>query len=132
MLKDLPSYANRVIVRAQGNRKDPELLDYVIVAGRAEFTPLPLKQNQHTPLFPDTTQQIFFTTLERHYWSGQIVNTQNYHWVFLTQTESGWRLVMMYSQFGSSSSKGFPTPPQESTNGAIGQAIRLWLRDCQM
>jgi hypothetical protein len=59
------------------------------------------------------------------------VKIQNYHWLFLTHTEQGWQLVMVLSHLGSSDFDSPPLPAQDTTNGVMGQAIRLWLKDCQ-
>lgn len=131
LLKDLPSYTNRVIQRSRKLDRNYDIATYILLAGRPEFKPLPLKSLQYTPVLPDTSQQIFFTTLERQYSSDRVIKRQNYHWLFLTQTPDGWRLVLVFTQFGSSREDEPPNPPQESSNGAIGQAIRLWLRDCR-
>lgn len=131
MLKDLPSYANRVIQRTRKPRQSADLFSYVIIAGKPEFEPLKLSQRQYTPIFPDSSQQVFFTTLERQYSSSQAVVIQNYHWLFLTQTESGWRLVMVFTQLGHPNQSQPPSPPKETSDGVIGQAVRLWLRDCR-
>jgi len=93
LLKDLPSYSNRVIQRTQ-------------------------KINQSAGL-------------ERQYIDNQIIDIQTYHWLFLTQTDSGWRTVMMFSRFGNSAKNMPPTPPRETTNGIIGQGVKLWLKDCR-
>jgi hypothetical protein len=139
LLQDLPSYTNRVIQRARrrdaasaakGDRS-ADLYSYVLVAGKPEFEPLPLTQRQKFPSLPDTSQQLFFTTLERRYSFGRAIVTQNYHWLFVTQTSSGWRLVMIFTQFGSPSGDRPPSPPQENSEGAVGQAVSLWLRDCR-
>ncbi len=123
LLKNLPSYVNRVIQR--GRRLERDVYSYVIVAGNPEFKPIDLNQLQYTPVFPESTQQVFFTTLEREHGSGSTLTTQHYHWLFLTQTTSGWRLVMLFSRSSST------TPLRESSNSAIGEGIRLWLRDCR-
>jgi hypothetical protein len=75
--------------------------------------------------------QVFLTTLERQYLGGKAIESQHYHWLFLTQTPDGWRLAMMFSQIGSSLPGRSPTPPRESSNGIIGQAVNTWLRDCR-
>ncbi|GAB4196628.1 MAG: hypothetical protein Fur006_44290 [Coleofasciculaceae cyanobacterium] len=109
-------------------------MSYVITAGRPEFEPLTLGPGQYTP--PTATvdleppKQVFFTTLERQYRGGKASSMQLYHWLFLSQTTEGWRVSMMFSRFGSSSG-GPPTPPQESSKGVVGQAVKLWLRDCR-
>jgi hypothetical protein len=133
MLPDLPGYANRVIQRSRSvvSPSSPvNLTSYVIVTGRAEFEPIPLKNKQYTPFAADSTEQVFFTTLDRQYSRDRATDLQNFYWLFLTPTESGWRLVNLYSQLASLHSGDPPLPSQEVSNGIIGQAIRLWLRDC--
>ncbi|NET81986.1 MAG: hypothetical protein F6J94_08545 [Moorea sp. SIO1F2] len=135
LLKDLPSYANRVIQRARRSDSTLDNFSYVIVAGKPEFEPLPLKSFQSTtvpnPTDSEALQQIFLTTLERKYFKDKAVELQNYHWLFLTKSSDGWRLVMIFSRIGSVSEGKLPTPPRESTNGVIGQAVKTWLRDCR-
>lgn len=134
MLRDLPNYANRVMQRSRRLSRTSGSMSYVITAGRPEFEPLTLGPGQYTP--PTATvdleppQQVFFTTLERQYRGGKALSMQLYHWLFLSQTPDGWRVSMMFSRFGSSSG-GPPTPPQESSRGVVGQAVKLWLRDCR-
>ena len=135
LLKDLPSYANRVIQRSRRLNRIGDSFSYVVVAGRPEFEPLNLGPGEYTPANPATEveppKQVFFTTLERRYQSGKAINTQLYHWLFLTQTTGGWRLVLIFSRIGSSVPGRPPTPPRESSNGIIGQAVSTWLRDCR-
>jgi hypothetical protein len=49
----------------------------------------------------------------------------------LTKTKGGWHLVMMFSQTGSQTEKQPLSPPRDSSNGAIAQGVKTWLRDCQ-
>src|SRR5919199_3390038 len=134
MLKDLPSYANRVMQRTRRSTRTSSSSSYVVVAGRQEFEPLTLGPGQYTPPASTTDleppKQVFFTTLERQYLGGKASYMQLYHWLFLAQTRDGWRVAMMYSRFGSSSGRP-PTPPQESSRGIVGQAVSNWLRDCR-
>jgi len=131
MLKDLPNYANRVIQRGRRLERDVDIFSYILVAGRPEFEPLDLGSSQYKPVFPDSTEQIFFTTLEREHGGETAAVIENYHWLFLTKTSSGWRLVMMFSRLGSSS-PDFPlSPVLDSSNSAIAEGIRIWLRDCR-
>jgi hypothetical protein len=125
MLPDLPGYINRVRTRA-GIAKS-----YVVLAAKPEFEPLPL-----TPMpslsVPQTTQQVFFTTLIRRYDRDHITYLQEYHWVFLTQPPQDWRLAMMYSTVGSYPGDRKPTlPPRNSSDGSVAQALQNWLADCQ-
>ncbi|XHU96236.1 MAG: hypothetical protein JJP05_01920 [cyanobacterium endosymbiont of Rhopalodia gibba] len=131
MLKDLPSYANRVIQRERLRARPFPSSLYILVAGRPEFEPLPLTNLQYQPVLEDTAQQVFFTTLERQYGEESLVNLENYYWLFLTQTEKGWRSVILFSQLASLNDGGLPLPPEDASNGPIGQGIRLWLRDCR-
>lgn len=135
LMRDLPSYANREIQKARRLERTVDQFSYVIVAGNPEFEPLPLSPSQSSPTSSgvdnEATQQVFFTTLERRYRERKAVESQNFYRIFLTQTPEGWRLVMIFSQLGSTSDQRFPTPPRESSNSAIGQAIKTWLRDCR-
>ena len=142
LLRDLPSYANRVIQRSRLRGVSYES-SYVILAGRPEFEPLPLGPGRSEPAISsaseskqagsseDDTRQVFITTLERNYSSGQAVQLQHYHWLFLSKTESGWRLAMMFSRLGSYPAGNPPLPPRDNSNGAIAEAISTWLRDCR-
>lgn len=128
MLQDLPSYANRVNQRSQ--RQKEKLISYVIVAGKPEFEPITLKNPESIPFDPDSAEQVFFTTLERQYSSTQAFDLQSFYWLFLAETKNGWRLARLYAQLASLHPGNQPLPPQEASDGVIGQAIRLWLRDC--
>lgn len=135
LLRDLPNYANRASQRSRRLSRKADTFSYVILAGRPEFTPLPLNRNNYTPESSEITspgvEQVFFTTLERRYIADKMLESQEFHWLLLTKTKSGWRKVMMFSQTGSSQSPKISTPPRESSNGYIGQAIDTWLRDCR-
>ena len=130
LLQDLPSYANRI---SQSSRLSitNDLYSYVLVAGRPEFAPLTLGPGIYSPSDSATgTQQVFITTLERQYTAGKPVELQQYHWLFLTQNASGWQLTMMFSRIGTYPAGRPPTPPRDTSNGVMAQAIRAWLRDC--
>ncbi len=134
LIRDVPSYANRVIGRSRRLSLRDSTRLYVVLAGRPEFEPLPLSPNSSpsiTPTDSEPPQQVFFTTLERQYIGGKAVESQLYHWLFLTETSGGWRLALMFSQFGSSVRGRPPTPPEESSNGIVGQAVTNWLQDCR-
>ncbi|BFM38729.1 hypothetical protein [Synechocystis sp. LKSZ1] len=129
LLADLPSYANRV---AQRDRSEASpLRSYLLLAGRPIFEPLPLNQQQLQPQGPDTTQQVFFTTLERQYNNRQINTQQNFYWAFFVPTQQGWQLALLYAQLAARPPQNRPLPPQSAENSAVGRAIQLWLRDCQ-
>jgi hypothetical protein len=135
MLPDLPGYANRIIGRSRLDEND--LPTYFLVAGRPEFEPLPLgttrsilgdEENSDTE---SEVRQVFMTTLERTYIGDRTVEVQGYHWVFLTPSPEGWKLVLVFSSIGSYPADEPPTPPEDTSQGIIAQAIRQWLRNCQ-
>jgi len=131
LLQDLPSYANRVIVRSGffPNTKTPPgyALPQIILAGRPEFEPLPLNFED---ALPENASQVFITTLERQYRGEKRVEIQQYHWLFLSKTENGWELVKIVSRYGTVADVR-PLFGQDSDKSEIAEAIRLWLRDCQ-
>ena len=131
LLKNLPSYSNRVIQRTQDFNQGAGIENYIIAASEADFEPLGLPRLQYDQIDSQEPEQVFFTVLERKYVDNKIVDIQTYHWLFLTQTNSGWRTVMLFSRFGNPRTNTPPTPPRETTNGIIGQGIQLWLRDCR-
>jgi hypothetical protein len=135
LLRDLPSYANRVIQRARRFGRKTDIFSYVLAAGRPEFAPLPLNLTGDIPKELKYTDkdvnQVFFTTLERQYIGKKAVELQQFHWLFLTKAENGWWMVMMFSRTGSDPKQNPPTPPQDSSNGVIAQGIKTWLRDCR-
>lgn len=128
---NIPNYANRVIQKSRKlSRNIQSIPIYVITASQAEFEPLPLSQHQYQENKNEAVKQVFFTTLERQYLrKDYVIETQNYHWLLLTKTSQGWQLVMIFSRFGTSNN-GIPSPKQDTSNGIMGQAIKLWLRDC--
>ena len=143
LLAELPSYANRVASRNlrlsidQASAMPPNI---VVVAGLPDFTPIDLADfapglgpgDSAAGDFGAGLEQVFFTTLERQYWRDQTVSLQNYHWLFLAPTDEGWHLALLYSTLGTyPPGHRAPTPPQESSDGIVGQAVRLWLRDCR-
>ncbi|MEA5419910.1 hypothetical protein VB712_11825 [Spirulina sp. CCNP1310] len=123
LLSDLPSYANRVMQRS---RSGPDYLTYVQLAGQTDFEPLPLGGAED-----GETRQVFFTTLEQQFRGDRLLTRQHYHWLFLTPTDTGWAMVYLFTRFGESSPDTEPMPPRETSLGIMGQAITLWLRDCQ-
>ena len=150
LLRDLPSYANRVSTRAQVLERSFNPRGVVIAAAQAvedeggsmstvanallstteEGTPISFDQTLDTHhLIP-----LFFTTLERQYVDDQAVRLQHYHWAFLSQTtkqeDPQWHLALMFSRLGDYPAEQPVAPPRESRQGSIGQALQLWLRDC--
>lgn len=135
LLRDLPAYANRASQRARRLSRANDVFSYVLVAGRPEFQPLPLNPEEIAmdagKNADEGVEQVFFTTLERQYTAGKPFELQQFHWLLLTKTKSGWQIVMMFSQVGSAvGSKNPPSPPRDSSNGVIAQGVKAWLRDC--
>lgn len=121
LLKDLPSYANRTALRSRPLAQTRDL-PKIIAAGRPEFTPL-LEDQTTDP----TLKQVFFTTLERQVVGKTTRDRQHFHRLLVTDTRYGWRMIALYSRFGSSDG---PQPPRETSQGDLGQGITQWLRDC--
>lgn len=131
LVRDLPGYANREFRRSK-IEVDKSRSSYLVIAGRPEFEALPLGVGRsEKPVSDDEPRQVFITTLERVYVRGEVVQLQGYHWLFLTSSEEGWRLVMMFSRMGGYPTMGPVSPPRDSSNGAIAGAVRAWLRDCR-
>lgn len=141
LVKDIPDYANRIIQRSRIHSHPLEFFPiYVITASKPDLQILPLSQTQYKNLIKSTFnndfKQIFFTTLERQYsTNNRIIETQNFHWLILTQTPKDWHVVMVLSKLGyphdSTNQSFISSPPLDTTQGIIGQAVILWLRDCQ-
>ena len=135
LLQDLPSYTNRASQRARRLRRSSDVYSYMLVAGKPEFTPLPLNLEEYSADTPKSSasgvEQVFFTTLERQYIGKKAVELQEFHWLLLTKTKTGWQIVMMFSQIGSYSGEQPVSPPRDSSNGTVAQGVKTWLRDCQ-
>lgn len=133
LLRDLPSYVNRVTQRAIGSHQSPDIPGTLLLAGQPDYAPLSLGPGAYQPGDSlDQAEQVFFTTLERQYVGGESLSVQRFHWVFLTQSDDSWYLVLMLSSLGGETMSDHPpSPPIESSQGAIAQGIRLWLRDCR-
>ncbi len=138
LLRDLPSYANRVAYRNFGKFRQLQRPSTVILASQPDFESLglPSPSSSPAPAAEGGVDQIFLTTLERQYNQVEAVELQHYHWLFLTQAESGWYLAFMFSRLGTYPSAQpltpqLLTPPRDSSNGLMAEAIRLWLRDCR-
>ncbi|MEH2043798.1 hypothetical protein [Nostoc sp.] len=135
LLQKLPSYTNRASQRARRLSRSSQVYSYMLVAGRPEFTPLPLNLEQYSADASKSAasgvEQVFFTTLERQYIDKKAVELQEFHWLLLTKTKSGWQLVMMFSQAGSYSQQQPLSSPRDSSNGTVAQGVKGWLRDCE-
>jgi hypothetical protein len=96
----------------------------------SNFESEPDSSSSDRPRTPkDDPQQVFITTLERQYRGNQVVEIPRYHWLFLTKTTEGWRLALIFSRMGSNRPNDPLTPPEESSDSFMAEAIRLWLRD---
>ena len=140
LIRDLPGYTNRVLQRTVAalpnndtDGREAYRPSYVLVAGRAEFEPIDLDEYTLTtdseaggPL-----SQVFFTTLSRQYAGLRDRQVQEYHWLFLTQAEDGWRLAFMFSAIDDDLTTSAALPPRENSEGSVGKAVQLWLKDCR-
>ncbi|MBN4001571.1 MAG: hypothetical protein HWQ58_06930 [Nostoc sp. LPT] len=135
LLQKLPSYTNRASQRARRLSRSSQVYSYMLVAGRPEFTPLPLNLEEYSADASKSAasgvEQVFFTTLERQYIDKKAVELQEFHWLLLTKTKNGWQLVMMFSQVGSYLQQQPLSPPRDSSNGTVAQGVKAWLRDCE-
>lgn len=129
LLRDLPGYINRSNFRlASRQATNPT---YAIVVSQPDFLPLPTDSNEYQSPTDANLHQVFFTVLERQYAGKQVVEFQQYHWLFLAQTVDGWQLALLFSRIGAYPSDRQPvTPPRDSSQSATAEAIRAWLRSC--
>jgi hypothetical protein len=138
LLKDLPHYANRLIVKSRKLGGAPPG-NYVMVMGPPDFAALPLANRELDQAQP-THRQVFFTSLERQYSINQITPLQGFHWSIWAESSTGWQLVTLRSQLGSGplvrskspSPDRILVPPREADYSPIAEGIRLWLRDCSL
>jgi hypothetical protein len=135
MLRDVANYGNRVSQRSRRSVNDILPQSHIISASSANIDSLEPSQYRTIPPIEEIRAQglesIFFTTLERQSLQSETVLLQHYHWAFLADTSQGWALAFMYSTLGGYPATDPPTPPRDSNQGVIAQAIRLWLRDCE-
>jgi hypothetical protein len=133
LLRDLPSYMNRIYLRQVQRRFATASWNYAIAASQPDLNPLPLDPSPYKNPQDENLHQIFFTMLERQYSGKNIVEWQHYHWLFLTQTEDGWRVAILLSRLGPYPSDFTRpmTPIRESSQSLTAEAIRTWLRDCR-
>lgn len=132
LVRDLPSYANRLIQRRR--KRTDEVYSSIVTVGAPEFKPIEIASREYPSQFPQTAPtQIFITTLERQYTGMRTSDLQQFHWLLMAQTRMGWRLVSIYSRTGTARGTDAPiTPPIESSKTIVGEAIRLWLNDCHL
>jgi hypothetical protein len=133
LIRDLPSYANRVIQRRR--KRTDAFYSSLLTAGRPEFTPIDLPSREYPERFPQAAPtQVFITTLERQYTGSQSAEIQQFHWLFLAKTRLGWRLGNIYTRTSvANRTDDTPiAPPVESSRTIVGEAIRIWLNDCYL
>ncbi|PZO22857.1 MAG: hypothetical protein DCF25_01775 [Leptolyngbya foveolarum] len=140
LIRDLPGYTNRVLQRTVAALPNNDVEgraayrpSYVLIAGRAEFEPLDLDDYTLTTesAAGGPLTQVFFTTLSRQYAGLRDRRVQEYHWLFLTQATDGWRLAFMFSEIDAAQTTRTALPPRENSEGSVGKAVQLWLRDCR-
>ncbi len=125
LMLDLPSYVNREIQRDRQPNED-YLKRNIVIAGRPEFEHLPI---DYKPFIQKDINQIFLTTLERQYRDSQVVELQQFHWLFLRQNQTQWELVNIFS-IEESLLENIQPQPEDSSNGVFARAIRAWLKRC--
>jgi hypothetical protein len=128
LVRDLPSYANRVALK-NGTRFQVPGMSQVIIASQPNLEPLELPGTQQVS--DPNLHQLFITTLERQTFNQKTNKFQQYHWLFLVQTREGWKLSQSFSRISPYPLVSRITPPRESSQGITAQAIKTWLRDCQ-
>lgn len=134
LVADISDYGNRVIQTSRRRDRNFAMMPiYIVTAGQPEFEELPLSNRSYGSNKPSKIKQVFFTTLERHYLSDRrLEETQNYHWLLLTSTDrGGWEMVMLLTRFGEVTQSEVISPPVDTTSGVVGEAVRLWLKDCR-
>lgn len=130
LLRDLPSYTNRVEQRTAKASNLPPVSTYLLIAGRPEYEPLSLEAERYVFEANRDVPQVFFTTLEHQYVADRMVRAQQFHWLFIAPSETGWNFVSMRSTVQNDRPDEPPTPPLDSSQSTIAEAIRIWLRDC--
>ena len=130
LVRDLPSYTNRLIQQRR-SRKD-SLYSSIVTASLPDLQPIDTISREYPPRFPQSPPtQILLSTLERQYTGIKSTQLQQFHWIFIAKTRMGWRLVNIYSRTSNFPSINTPiTPPTESKNTVVGEAVRIWLNDC--
>ncbi|MEM8613916.1 MAG: hypothetical protein AAGF93_17970 [Cyanobacteria bacterium P01_H01_bin.105] len=131
LVRDIPSYTNRILQSSVADIATAYRPAYVIVASQPEQVPLAIEDRVYTTL-PDSAQQLrqlFFTTLERQYSGLEATSLSHFHWLFLAPDTDGWRMVFMFSTIDAEGA--VQLPPRDSSQGSVGQAVKRWLVDCR-
>ncbi|MGF1513367.1 MAG: hypothetical protein ACFB5Z_06695 [Elainellaceae cyanobacterium] len=134
MLQDLPDYANRVLARSR-TTPAADVQTHIALSGPATYAeaiPGPRWDGPtSSKLAENGLQQVFFTTLERQYVGETLTSLQHYHWALIARTARGWQLAGLFSRLAGYPADQPSSPFLETTYGDVGQAIDLWLRDCE-
>ncbi len=125
LVRDLPGYANRATIKGRSRSQSKELT-HVVIASQPEVEPLEIPNVKRDP----NLHQLFITTLERQTLGDRMYEFQQYHWLFLVKTRVGWRLTQSFSRTGRYPQDAQITAPRDSSQGAIAQGVKIWLRDC--
>lgn len=131
LVRDIPSYTNRILQSSVADIPTAYRPAYVIIASQPDQVPLEIKDRVYTTL-PDSAQQLrqlFFTTLERQYSGLEATSISHLHWLFLAPDPDGWQMVFMFSVIDAEDE--VPLPPRDSSQGSVGQAVQRWLKDCR-
>ena len=129
VLPEASGYINRSLLRQAPSSPDRH---YFIGFGVPEYGPLPLEDfsdrypelnlQELTGLSP--LYQVFLTSQERRYTSAEIINFQQFHWLFFHQNDRfEWNLVRMVSQTELA-------PLRDSSDEAIALGIQHRLAQC--
>ncbi len=132
LARDLPSYANRII--QQRRKRTDSLYSSLVTVSIPDLQPIELVSHEYPARFPQAApKQVFLSSLENQYTGLRSTQLQQFHWLFIAQTQMGWRLVNIYTRTsGSPGANIATTPPIESSKTIIGEAIRIWLNDCYL
>ncbi|ESA34151.1 hypothetical protein N836_18050 [Leptolyngbya sp. Heron Island J] len=131
LIRDIPSYTNRILQSSVADIPTAYRPAYVIAASQPDQVPLEIRDRVYTTL-PDSSEQLrqlFFTTLERQYSGLEATAINHFHWLFLAPDDMGWRMVFMFSAIAAGDDAQIP--PRDSSQGSVGQAVQQWLRDCR-
>ncbi|MEA5464020.1 hypothetical protein [Leptothoe sp. PORK10 BA2] len=131
LLRDIPSYTNRILQSSVADIPTGYRPAYVITASQPEKVPLDITDRVYTtdPEVGQPLKQLFFTTLERQYSGLNASSISHFHWLFLAPSEDGWEMVFMFSAI--EAENGAQIPPRDSSQGSVGQAVQRWLVDCR-
>ncbi|MEM9976036.1 MAG: hypothetical protein AAF808_00245 [Cyanobacteria bacterium P01_D01_bin.2] len=131
LIRDIPSYTNRILQSSVADIPTAYRPAYVIAANHPERIPLEIEERVYTtnPSSGEPLYQLFFTTLERQYSGLDDTSINHFHWLFLAPSEQGWHMVFMFSAIEAEDE--VQLPPRDSSQGSVGQAIQRWLIDCR-